>query len=223
MPDWLTYRLSDLLLFSPRTYYRMFELYHQAIWPAQLAALVLVATILVLLRRDDAWRGAAIAALLAACWLWVAAAFQLRRYATINWAARYFAVLFVVQAAVLVWYGPLRRHLTFRRPRPDAPWLAPTLFLLAVVLPPLAGKGADRTWGQVELIGLTPDATAVATLGLLLLARPRAPRALVIAPLCWCVIGGATLWALESPEAWVSAGAGIAGLAAMLRKSDTAG
>jgi hypothetical protein len=225
MQDWLSYRLSDLLLFSPRTYYRMFELYHQAIWPAQLVALVLVAAILVLLRRDGARRdgarrGAAIAALLAACWLWVAVAFQLRRYATINWAARYFAVLFVVQAAVLVWYGPIRRRLTFRRPRPGATWLAPTLFLLAVVLPPLAGRGADRTWAQVELIGLTPDATAVATLGLLLLARPRAPRALVIAPLCWCVIGGATLWALESPEAWVSAGAGIAGLAAMLRKSD---
>ena len=217
MQDWLSYRLSDLLLFSPRTYYRMFELYHQAIWPAQLIALVLVVAILVLLRRDDAWRGAAIAALLAACWLWVAAAFQLHRYATINWAARYFAVLFVVQAAALVWYGPIRRRLTFRRPRSDATWLAPTLFLLAVVLPPLAGRGADRTWGQVELIGLTPDATAVATLGLLVLARP---RALVIVPLCWCVIGGATLWALESPEAWVSAGAGIAGLAAMLRKSD---
>src|SRR4030095_15273760 len=106
---------SDLLLFSPRTYYRMFELYHQAIWPVQLIALVLVVAIVVLLLRGDLWRGTAIAALVAACWLWVAVAFQLRRYATINWAARYFAVVFVVQAAVLVWYGPIRRRPAFAR------------------------------------------------------------------------------------------------------------
>ncbi len=222
MEDWLTYRLSDLLLFSPRTYYRLFELHNRALWPAHLALLGAGVSIAALVRRGTPWSAGAAATLLSACWLFVAWAYHLERYATINWAARYFAVLFVVQAAVLVWYGPIRRRLTFRGPRPGATWLAPTLFLLAVVLPPLAGRGANRTWGQVELIGLTPDATAVATLGLLLVARPRAPRALVIAPLCWCVIGGATLWALESPEAWVSAAAGIAGLGAMLRRSETA-
>ena len=218
MQDWLSYRLSDLILFSPRTYYRMFELYHQAIWPAQLITLALVVVILVLLRRDDAWRGAVIAALLAACWLWVAVAFQLGRYATINWAARDFAALFVVQAASLVWYGLVRRRVTFAHSRSNGTWLAPALFVLAVVLPPLAGWAADRTWKQVELFGLSPDATTVATLGLLMMTSPNPPRALMIVPLSWCVIGGATLWALESPEAWVLIGAGIVGLVAMLRR-----
>ena len=223
MQDWLSYRLSDLILFSPRTYYRLFELYHQAIWPAQLIALALVVVIVVLLRRDDPWRGAVIATLLAACWLWVAVAFQLRRYATINWAARYFAVLFIAQAALLVWYGLVRRRLTFGPPRPGATWALPAAFVLAVVLPPLAGRAADRTWEQVELVGLTPDATAVATLGILLMTSPRAPRPLMLAPLCWCVIGGATLWALESPEALVPTGAVIAGVMAMLWRRGATG
>ena len=39
MSEWWTYSLSDFLLFSPRTYYRLLELYNLAIWPTQLAAL----------------------------------------------------------------------------------------------------------------------------------------------------------------------------------------
>lgn len=216
MRDWLTYRLSDLLLFSPRTYYRMFELYHEEIWPAQLVALAFAVAILVALWRGETWGGAAIAALLATSWLWVAIAFHVQRYATINWAARYFSVLFLMQAALLVWFGLVRRQLTFRRLGNGARWSAPTLVFVAFVLPPLAGRATDREWGQVELAGLTPDATAVATVGLLLLAAPRAPRALMLVPLGWCAVAGATLWAMESPEAWVSLGAAVVGLLAML-------
>lgn len=219
MEDWLSYRLSDLLLFSPRTYYRMFELYHQEIWPAQLLAVAVAVATLVLLRRDDEWRGVAIAGLLAACWLWVAVMFHFRRYATINWAARYFGVLFLVQAALLVWLGVVRRRLAFGGRGDRATWLAPWLLVIAVVLPPLAGRAAGRAWNQVELVGLTPDATAVATLGALLLSSLRSPRTLAIVPLCWCVIGGATLWALDSAEAAVPIGAGMIGLIALRRPS----
>ena len=41
MSEWWTYTLSDFLLFSPRTYYRLFELYNAEIWPAQIVALTL--------------------------------------------------------------------------------------------------------------------------------------------------------------------------------------
>ena len=202
MKDWLSYRLSDLILFSPRTYYRMFELYHQEIWPAQLVAVALALAILVLMRRDDEWRGPVIAGLLAACWLWVAVMFHVRRYATINWAARYFAVLFAAQAALLIWNGVVQRRLTFRRSAGSA-WLVPGLLLIAIAIPPLVARATGRTWSQVELVGLTPDATAVATLGILLVSAPRPPRTLMVAPICWCAIGGATSWALGSAEAWV--------------------
>jgi hypothetical protein len=216
MRDWLSYRLSDLLLFSPRTYYRMFELYHDAVWPAQLIALVLVVMIAVLLWRTDDRAGVAIAAVIAASWLWVAVAFQLRQYAGINWAARYFAALFVVQATLLAWLGIVRRRLTFTRRASGGRWVSPAVFVVSTVLSPLAGRAAGRAWTQVEWPGLTPDATVVATLALLLLATPRAPRVLMLAPLAWCVIGGATLWALESSEALVLVVAGVAGVASMI-------
>lgn len=218
MQDWLTYRLSDLILFSPRTYYRLFELYHRDIWPAQLIALGVIAAIVALLVRGDGERqGVIIGALLAACWLWVAVAFHLQRYATINWAARYFAGLFIVQAALLVWAGVVRRRLAFDSADRRSRWPAISLFLVAALAPSVAGVATDRTWGQVELFGLTPDATVIATLGLLA-GTTGAPRVLSLAPLCWCLIGGATLWALGSAEAWVSIVTGMIGLIGVARR-----
>ena len=218
MEDWLSYRLSDLLLFSPRTYYRMFELYHQELWPAQLLVLGVVVAIVVFLRRDDAWVDPALAAILAACWLWAAVAFHLQRYAPINWAARYFAAGFALQAALLLWSGVVRRTVRFASRRNSASSLAAWLFVAAVAVSPLAGRATERTWSQVELVGLTPDATMLATLALLVTAS-RAPRWLMIVPLAWCLVGGATLWALESPEAWVSIVAGVGGLVALFRRN----
>src|SRR5207249_8807637 len=104
MSEWWTYRLSDLLLFSARTYYRLFEIYNVAIWPAQIVAIGLGLVILALLGRAAAnvSRGRSIAALLAGFWLFIAIAFHANRYATINTAAVYFAWAFGLEAALLI-------------------------------------------------------------------------------------------------------------------------
>ena len=105
MSEWWTYRLSNFLLFSPRTYYRLFELYNAAIWPAQVVSFVAGLVILFFLFRPTAARGRLAAGLLAACWIWVAVAFHATRYASINFAAVQFAWAFGLEAALLVWLG----------------------------------------------------------------------------------------------------------------------
>jgi hypothetical protein len=221
MPDWSTYRLSDFLLFSPRTYYRMFELYHAQVWPIHLVILGSVVAVVLLLRREEDWSDRAIAGLLAVWWLWVAFAFHLLRYATINWAARYFAVLFAIQALLLVWFGVIRGRLCWRFSRERAAYVAAGLFVIAIVFEPLAGQIAGRSWRQVEMFGLTPDPTAIATLALLALSTTRPHRALIVIPAVWCAIGTATLWALGSHEAWLVLFAGFVGLILAIRR-DTA-
>lgn len=204
MGEWLTYSLSDLLLFSPRTYYRLFELYNLAIWPAQMLALGLGGAILVLVRGGAPWAGRVVSALLAACWLWVAWAYLLERYDTINWAARYFALGFIMEALLLVWTGLVRGRLCFRPGqdgRDGRPGLA--IFVFALTLHPLIGPSLGRPWTQVELFGLAPDPTVVGTLGVLLAANGRVFWGLLAVPLVWCAISGATLWTMGSPDALV--------------------
>jgi Family of unknown function (DUF6064) len=202
MSEWWTYSLSDFLLFSPRTYYRLFELYNAAMWPLQILALALGVALLGLLLRDTAWRGRAIAAILAACWLWVAWAYLWQRYDTINWAASYFAVGFAIEALLLIWTGIVRDRLGFLSGAGPVGAAGLCIFLFALVGYPLIGPLNGRPWRQAEIFGLAPDPTAIAALGVLVAAhRPR--WSLLIIPLIWCAISAATLWTMQSPDAVV--------------------
>ena len=201
MSEWWTYRPSDFLLFAPRTYYRLFELYNAEIWPLHIVALLAGVSILLLMRSRVAWRGRVMAAMLAACWLWIAWAFHWQRYATINWAAIYFAVGFAIEAALLIWIGVVRDRLQFdlhrRRARMGA-----AIFVFALVVQPLLGLLFGRDWPLLEVFGLTPDPTVVATLGLLLAANRVHWVALPI-PLLWCLLSGLTLSVMSAADAFV--------------------
>ena len=211
MSEWWTYTLSDFLLFSPRTYYRLFEIYNAAIWPAQIAAIGLGVAILALLRRasEIRARGRWIAAILAACWIWIAIAFHATRYATINWAAIYFAWAFGIEAALWIWVGIIRGRLRFEGPNDRRTRAGLWIFLFALAVQPFAGPLLGRGWKSVEIFGTSPDPTAVATLGILILARGPGRGWLMVIPAIWCGISGATLLAMKAPDAWIAPAAAI--------------
>jgi hypothetical protein len=210
MSEWWIYSLSDFLLFSPRTYYRLLELYNADIWPVQILSLALGVVILALLRHGGAWRSRIVAAILAACWIWVAWAFHLHRYATINWAATYFAAAFAMEALLLIWIGVIRNALIFKPVSSVMHRIGFCVFLFALVLQPLIGPLVGRDWMQVEIFGVAPDPTVTATLGLLLLAANRVNWELMVIPLLWCALSGAVQWTMKSPDALVMPFAGLA-------------
>src|SRR5512134_642137 len=219
MSEWWTYTLSDFLLFAPRTYYRLFELYNREIWPAQLLALGAGGAILLASRRGGAAPGRLAAALLAGCWLWIAWGFHLQRYATINWAATHFAAAFASEAALLVWTGVVRGRLALGSIDPVVRRVGLGVIVFALVVQPLIGPLAGRDWAQAEVFGTAPDPTAVATLGVLLLASDRVRWALLVVPALWCAVTGATLWAMGAPDAAVAPLAALVVLAAAIRRT----
>ncbi len=203
MSEWWTYTLSSFLLFSAQTYYRLFELYNRAIWPAQFVALTLGIVILACLLCAIPGRGYVVTTVLAACWLWVAWAFHAGYYATINWAANYFAIGFTAEALLLI-----RTRLVLGRlrltPAGDAVHFAGLcVFLFALTIHPLIGPAMGRPWPQVEIFGVTPDSTAIATLGILLLGPNRPLWTPMLIPLIWCAVSGATLWTMKSQDALI--------------------
>lgn len=206
MLDW-SYRLSDFLMFSPRVYWRMFELHNEALWPLPLATLAagLFAGALALLRPAAARRIAPL--LFAALWAWIAWSFFWNRYAAINWAAIYVAPAFALQATLLVLIAGVRG---FESGPPRAARLtAAVLFAIALLYPVLAPLGG-RSWGAAEILGIAPDPTAIATLAMLLVLRPRQQALLFPIPVLWCLASGLALWAMESAQAWLPAGAALA-------------
>ena len=201
MSAWSTYALSDFLLFAPRTYWRLFELMNEALWPAQVVAVLAGAALLALARIGGAGPARAAAVVLALAWLSVAWFFFLERYATINWAADTMAWGFVLQAALLLIAAVPRGFVVFAATPSATQRIGRALIFAAALLYPALAGLVGREWRQAETFGLSPDASALAALGFALLLPGRARWLLLPLPVLWCLVGGATLWVMKAPEA----------------------
>ena len=217
----LSYSLSDFLLFTPHTYYRLFELFNRAIWPVHLVVAALGLLLLVLLLRGGARSGRAIAGVLAACWLWVAWAFLFARYDPINFMARYAAIAFTAEALLLLVSGVVLNRLAPGTGFASRAGMVIVTFALFVQ--PLFAPLSGRPWIQMEIFGLAPDPTVAATLGALVAMR-RVHVSLLVIPLAWCVATGLTQWAMDAPDALLMPGLAVLaiGLAAWKASSGDA-
>jgi tryptophan-rich sensory protein len=92
------------------------------------------------------------------------------------------------------------------------------LFLFELAIQPLVGPLLGRSWAGVELFGTAPDPTVLATLGVLL-AADRMRFELMIIPLLWCAVTGATLWTMQSPDALLMPAAGLLALGLSIAKA----
>ncbi|MEP6998692.1 MAG: DUF6064 family protein [Betaproteobacteria bacterium] len=212
MSEWWTYRLTSFLLFSPRTYYRLLELYNLAIWPAQLAGMAIGLVIVALLIAKRGHRERIIAGLLAACWLWIALAFHYQRYAHINWAATWFAVAFACEALLLVVVGVLTGRLVLQGARDGTLWIATSIVAISILGYPILAPLTGRPWTTVEIFGVAADPTAIASVAVLALVRGRIRWLLLVVPVLWCAVTVATLWTMDAPERWVVLAAGLLAL-----------
>lgn len=178
MSEWWTYRLSDFLMFSPRTYGRLIEAYNAAYWPAQVVVLVVAVGVLWKMPR-------AAGVLFALAWAHVGWAFFAQRYADIFPASVYLAAACGVQAIMMLAAG-----------RAGNPW--PVIVAL-VAYPALSVLALDRSWAQAEFFGFMPDPTAVATLAFAAtLQRPAWSKFLVcVIPAVILLLGWGTLMNLH--------------------------
>jgi hypothetical protein len=209
MSGWWTYTLSDFLLFSPRTYYRLLELYNFAIWPVQIVAVGIgIAILAAMVNR----RNRTLAGLLALCWLWIAWAFHYQRYAQINWVASWFAAAFALQGLLLIMLGVIAGRAKFQPASNAALRIATSIVAIAVFGYPFLALLTGRAWTSAETFGVMPDPTAIATVAALALVRGTIRWLLLIVPLLWCAVAAATLWTMGAPEAIVVVAATVVAL-----------
>lgn len=198
------YDLSDLLLFSRQNYLAMLADYNQAVFPAQ----PLFAALLVLLVSPwipAAYRIMVTLKVMAACWLWVGIGFYLLWFSSINWAAYGFALLFALQAVLMIIAG--------FRSAPGKPVLMAralshlglALVLFGVLIQPFLATAGGSFWLHGQYFGVTPYATITATFGLLLLLGKLSVFSLSGIPLLCCLLSAITLKPLSMIEGWTMA------------------
>ena len=198
MSAWWTYTLSDLLMFSARTYWRLLELVNRELWPLHLLTGAAGVLVMGCILRPAARTQRLACLVLGASWAWVGWAFHLQRLADIHTGAPYFAAGFALQA-LLLWAMGLRARTFEAAP---ARWrIGIAIAGAGVLVYPLLALLDGGGWRRAEVFGIAPDPTAIATLGLLLALRAH-PIAWLI-PLAWCVVSSATLMELRAWQAWM--------------------
>lgn len=214
MREWLTYELSDLLLFSERVYWRLFVLENAALWPAPLIAPLLMLVAIALHARTRRHDPSTIAALLAFAWASVGWHFIWLRYAPVNWAMPYVAPVFAIQAALFA-------CLALRPQNETGPGrlqiLAGYVFLLfATIIHPLLAGLFQRPIAGAEIIGIAPDPTATASLGAaFLMPAGWCARITSLVSLLWLAQSALTLFVLNDAGAFVPGMIAVLALAAL--------
>jgi hypothetical protein len=209
MEVWASYSLNDLLLFSPDTYFRLYEIHNAELWPLHLLMLAVSFALLVLTKNKELGWSWVVFLLLGVLWGIVGWFFLYQQYAQINTAAPWFALGFGIQSVLLIAIGVFRRNGSTNRgwgyDNLTDPGLL--LFLYALMVHPLIGIISGRSWEGVELFGLAPDPTALGTLGIVLMYHGKLAYLLAVIPLLWVGITGLTYLAMNISTGMIAIGA----------------
>lgn len=180
--------------FSAAEFMAVFGRYNQAVWPAQfilnLLALALVA-VLLWVPAGSRW----VAGGLALLWAWMAVAYHFAFFTRIHPAAWGFGLLFLAGAFAFGWLGVRHEHLRFAPEAGVRGWLGGVLIGYALVVYPLLADAFGQRYPQLPTFGL-PGPTTIFTLGMLMFAVAPVPRAALVVPLLWSVIGSVAAFQL---------------------------
>lgn len=175
------------LPFTGTQFLDLFAAFNSAAWPVVvlLWAATLVAVVQ-LMRGRASSRGLALLA--AVHWGWSGAVYHAGFFTRINPAAWLFAVVFLIQAVGFLVLGVFTRRLTFDWGRTPRHALAGLFFVYALAYPALVVAAGHHLPAAPAFA--VPCPTTLFTAGLLLAAKPPWPRALLVAPIAWSLVGG---------------------------------
>lgn len=202
MSEWWDYGLADLLLFSPRVYYRLFEIMNTTWWLVVVSALVAGVIASGLALRHGFRGNRVILVLLALVWAWCGYGFLWQYYRPINWAIPYLLPGFALQVVLFAIFAARPLPLRFGWRGDFSSYVGVTLVACALIAFPFVGLIEGRDLLQAELFGSAADPTALGTLGFVLLSRGTWRWALLPVPLLWCVISAGTLWVMDQQVAF---------------------
>lgn len=188
MQDWLSYSLHDLLIFSEEAYFRLFELSNQALWPFQIPLLISALLVMRLIRSRHEYARHIILIWLSLIWLFVGLWFLNMFYSQINTLAKPLSYLFLTESFLLLMSGMMMRRKATYASANSWKNLAWVLLIYAYFLHPLSALVWERKLTGVELVAVAPDPTAIATIGFLLLLKPKGFIFLMIIPGIWIVM-----------------------------------
>jgi hypothetical protein len=198
------------LPFSREQFFEVFARYNDGVMPLQLGLFLLALSALgaLVVRRRGSDR--VVSAILAALWAWMGVVYHFLYFAAVNPAAPLFGIMFLVGAGMFAWAGVVRGRLAFNGENRARRITGHVLIVYSLVVYPLLSVLLGREYPGMPTFGL-PCPTTIFTIGMLAFLSTPFPRAVLIVPLAWTVIGGEAAFLLGVHEDVGLIAAGLAG------------
>lgn len=206
------------LLFTEAEFFAVFAVYNATIWPALVIAYLLGGLAVYYAVQPLPGADHVISAVLAALWFWTGMAYHAWFFSAISPLAYPFAIVFIFEGILFVWYGIQRRELHFAGEGGRRYYLGLLLIVYAMLLHPMVGWWLQDDFLAAPSFGITPGSLVAFTFGLLLMAQLPLPRVLLAIPLLWAIIGGGEGWLFHMPQDWLLPLAGIAAAVLLWRQ-----
>ena len=182
LDDWLSYSLADFVPITMDVYVHLFSRANTDLWPFTVVAALLGVTLIVLVSRQklnySCW-------LLVIAWCFCGYQFHIKLLSELNWIGHYFALLFFLQAALLLLFSITTSHLiqASKKQQKFGILFMLTSMILFLIIPAFN----DRSWQSVEIFSIAPNPTSLMTIGALITMHNRRWWLFLI-PSVWCLM-----------------------------------
>ncbi len=176
------------LPFSTEQFLNIFGTYNQSVWPLQILFNLFAILCVYYVYRNSKHSGKIISAILALFWLWMGIVYHFAFFSQINKAAYVFGIIFIIQALLIIYYGPLKQKLDFAFGRNIYSYTGAVLITFALIIYPMLGYFFGHIYPMSPTFGL-PCPTTIFTFGFLLFLKGKIPVQLLIIPFLWSLIG----------------------------------
>ena len=195
-----SYSLRDLLIFSPESYFKLFELSNKALWPFHIVFGLLAIAALVLLYKRQRLTSQLIFIWLGLVWAFVAYWYFIIYYSQITPYAHTMSYVFWAESCLLFITAFYASHepintsvvsssLSITSKKLYKKWqllMGGGLIFYGLLIHPIVSVSIwDQSLSRLELFSVAPDPTAIVTIGFILLLPVRGYLLLIAIPCLW--------------------------------------
>jgi hypothetical protein len=185
------------LPFTTEQFFDVFVQYNNSVFPLQIIFVLAALSILFIIFKRSVKLYPLVWVFLAVFWAWIGIVYHIRFFSPINPIAKGFGVLFMIEAALFIYFGTIKKGVEFDLENNIGKNLGIFLFLYSLLLYPLITIGTGHGYPALPTFGV-PCPTTIFTIGILLLTNlNKTPKTLLIVPILWTFIATTAALKLE--------------------------
>jgi hypothetical protein len=176
------------LPFNTEQFLDVFEEYNLGVFPLQFLFYLLAVIVIWFSIQKNRISDRIIVFILFFLFIWTGIVYHILHFTAINSAAYVFGLAFVIQSLLFMYYGFVKKELSFKLKFNLYGLTGMILVFFALIVYPLIGYFKGHIYPRSPTFGV-PCPTLIFTFGVILWTDQKFPKPLLIIPLLWAIVG----------------------------------